>query len=267
MKINYHTHKALRFFDDKTNIIFPNNDSINLNRALFDDYNTVFKENLNIFRSNMFFISDNFRKSALIAKEKFLELAEELAKSGSFNINGTYMIGDYIHMVNYDFNIVDDILSENTIHYIFKKTGEPEMYFKGFDKKYYLWLSGRVKKKHNIKLPFLGKGSPDFVQDMLNEIAVVELFKRYADIETTTLPANKIIKDFDCKYENSTNRDIKILDSKWFTSLVKSDAFKVRGHFRLQPHKVGGEWTKKLIWINDFEKSGYTAPAQKLNVN
>jgi len=54
------------------------------------------------------------------------------------------------------------------------------------------------------------------------------------------------------------------LDSKWFTTLVKSDAFHVRGHFRLQPKKKDGEWTKELIWINDFQKEGYTAPARRL---
>ena len=59
-------------------------------------------------------------------------------------------------------------------------------------------------------------------------------------------------------------KQIQILNSTWFTTLVKSDNFKVRGHFRLQPKKKGGEWTKEIIWVNEFVKSGYTAPAKKL---
>jgi hypothetical protein len=28
--------------------------------------------------------------------------------------------------------------------------------------------------------------------------------------------------------------------------------------------KKNGEWTKELIWISEFEKTGYTAPARKI---
>lgn len=95
-------------------------------------------------------------------------------------------------------------------------------------------------------------------------VLLISLFIKYAEVEIKFLPANKKVKDEKQKYVNDTNCPVTFLDSKWFTTLVKSDAFKVRGHFRLQPKKKNGEWTKELIWINDFEKSGYTAPARKL---
>lgn len=88
-------------------------------------------------------------------------------------------------------------------------------------------------------------------------------FIKYAEIQTKNLPAGQRVLDIDCKYINNTKSNIQILNSTWFTNLVKSDGFKVRGHFRLQPHGEGLK-EKKLIWINDFEKSGYTAPARKL---
>jgi len=88
-------------------------------------------------------------------------------------------------------------------------------------------------------------------------------FIKYAEVETKYLPANKITKDINCKYVNDTKLGINILDSKWFTNLIKSDAFKVHGHFRLQPYGQGLK-ERKLIWINDFMKTGYTAPARKL---
>jgi hypothetical protein len=91
-------------------------------------------------------------------------------------------------------------------------------------------------------------------------------FIKYAKIETKILTKGRVLKDINCKYTNMSNRSINILDSKWFTNLVKSDAFNVRGHFRLQPcgHALSD---KKLIWINEFQKTGYTAPARKLSMN
>jgi hypothetical protein len=89
-------------------------------------------------------------------------------------------------------------------------------------------------------------------------------FIKYAEVETKYLPAGQREKGINCKYINETKSNVKILDSTWFTELVKSDAFKVRGHFRLQPKKKDGEWTKELIWIKDFEKSSYVRKSGKI---
>ena len=45
-----------------------------------------------------------------------------------------------------------------------------------------------------------------------------------------------------------------IFDSKWYTEICNDEAFKVSGHFRLQPY---GDGTRRLIWINEFTKNGY----------
>jgi hypothetical protein len=94
---------------------------------------------------------------------------------------------------------------------------------------------------------------------------LITLFIKYAEVQIKVLPANQRVKGIECKYINDTRSVVKILDSTWFTVLVKSDAFKVRGHFRLQPKKKNGVWTKELIWINEFQKEGYTRKAGKLN--
>jgi hypothetical protein len=90
---------------------------------------------------------------------------------------------------------------------------------------------------------------------------LINLFIKYAEVDTKFLPANKKVEDITCKYVNETALPVTILNSTWFTNLVKSDAFKVRGHFRLQPKKKNGDWTKELIWINEFQKDGYTRKA------
>lgn len=100
--------------------------------------------------------------------------------------------------------------------------------------------------------------------DHIASMIPIILFINFAEIETKYLPPKSKIKEIKCKYINETSNGITILDSRWFTNLVKSDVFNVRGHFRLQPKKKNGEWTKELIWINEFQKSGYTSPAKKL---
>jgi hypothetical protein len=89
-------------------------------------------------------------------------------------------------------------------------------------------------------------------------------FLKYAEIQDKIMPAKSREKGIDCKYINETDSEIHYVTSHYINNLYVKGAFKVRGHFRLQPKKKDGEWTKELIWINEFEKQGYTAPARKL---
>lgn len=92
-----------------------------------------------------------------------------------------------------------------------------------------------------------------------------ELFLQFAHIETILLKPNRGAYEGPvCVYNNKTKSDIEIIDSTWFTNLVKSDAFKVRGHFRIQPFGHGLK-NRKLIWISDFTKHGYTREAKIMN--
>lgn len=93
------------------------------------------------------------------------------------------------------------------------------------------------------------------------------IFKKYAKIETKLLAKNTVSKiSLIKKIQNKSKLNITYLDCSWFTTLIRSDEFSVRGHFRLQPYKNDlGEWTKKLIFINGFKKDGYTRRAKKLN--
>lgn len=109
--------------------------------------------------------------------------------------------------------------------------------------------------------------SGDTIQNSYDVYTVVtyELFKQYAELETAYVDRDKrprqkvgkekfLSKDFPYK--------IDIITSNWFTEIVRSKGFSVRGHFRLQPCGKGRE-ERKLIWINPFEKDGYTLRARK----
>lgn len=89
------------------------------------------------------------------------------------------------------------------------------------------------------------------------------LFKKYCELETKIITPKSVSKHIGTKYVNETDKRIKILDSTWFTTIVRSEGFHVRGHFRMQPYGPGMS-QKKLIWISDFDKEGYTRTAKVL---
>lgn len=93
-------------------------------------------------------------------------------------------------------------------------------------------------------------------------VVLFELFRKYGQVEMKVLQPKMKADLFKCKYHNQSDYTFEIMDSTWFTTLVKSDEFKVRGHFRLQPHGEGFK-DRKLIWIKDFKKEGYTRRAKK----
>lgn len=96
------------------------------------------------------------------------------------------------------------------------------------------------------------------------DILSLLLFLKYCDQETKIVNAKRREHHAGVKYVNETPQNIEILDSTWFTTIVRSEGFKVGGHFRMQP--CGPERSqRKLIWISDFEKTGYTRTAKVLN--
>ena len=110
----------------------------------------------------------------------------------------------------------------------------------------------------------LGVKSDNYLQEICNflySLLIANInFMKYANVETRILQPKERITDISCKYTNDSDSRITILDSTWFTNLVKSESFNVRGHFRLQPCGQAFK-DKKLIWIDSFQKSGYNRKA------
>lgn len=95
-------------------------------------------------------------------------------------------------------------------------------------------------------------------------ILSAELFINFAEVETKIMKPNTQIWDermVNAIYNNKTRNNITVIDSTWYQNLVSSGAFKVRGHFRLQPCGPGLS-KRRLTWIADFEKSGYNRRAK-----
>lgn len=143
---------------------------------------------------------------------------------------------------------------------------------RGADNKFYIYVSKEAVAEH---LQQTGKKSVD-TQDEFNQsckdvalhsvmsMVAYHIFKRYANVEVKN--ARMLDKkDQDQPIVKTTITDVNYIDCSWFTTIVRSEGFKVRGHFRLQPYKnEEHEWDKKLIYISPFEKHGYTRRAKKL---
>lgn len=104
----------------------------------------------------------------------------------------------------------------------------------------------------------------------------VELFERFIQylvflefsvLETVTLkPQGKTHKTKkEGKCFNDTTQNIVIVDSSW-NRIIKVGEFGVSGHLRWQPCGANRE-RRKLIYIDDFIKTGYTRNAKKETVN
>ncbi len=99
------------------------------------------------------------------------------------------------------------------------------------------------------------------VQTIFNQV----IFKRYAPIEVKNIIANKSLQSLRKQTRKSKVKpDLKVtyINSTWFTKIVRSEGFSVKGHFRLQACGEGRR-ERKLIWINEFEKLGRISKARK----
>lgn len=94
------------------------------------------------------------------------------------------------------------------------------------------------------------------------------LFKQYAPIETNIIQqgqanvARKITINNE-KYLNETRIPIQIIDSNWFTNIIRKEGFNVRGHMALRAYGKGRA-KRKLVWIDTYQKSGYERQAGRI---
>ena len=92
---------------------------------------------------------------------------------------------------------------------------------------------------------------------------IILLFKKYAEVETVEAQKDKKVRTPDGdKLLVETDVKVNYIDCSWFRTIVRNEGFMVSGHFRLQPCKKDGEWTRKLIYIEPYQKHGYTRKAK-----
>lgn len=219
----------------------------------------------NRFSENIFYITDPFYSAMLKAEDRLTKLIEDatVGNKSSMDYGATYIIGDYVLFFYSKFQQDSEDMEE--VLYVFKKDGliVSVLFATPLIENIIMWTAKSY-------VPYIKDGKfnseavSSYVNQQVKKCLCLYTFRLYADIEVITVDSNKSKESIDCKYVNETGVDINILDSKWFRTLIHSSAFNVRGHFRLQP--CGKDMAeRKLIWVSEFQKSGYTRVAKILN--
>lgn len=210
------------------------------------------------FKSNINYVTNPFYEAFMKSQKKLLDLGNNIIENDidDFTYAGTYIIGERVTMMLYESK--KGSKDFNSVIYEFTKEGLPLLYFIHSNKlPYYLFW-----KSNSLQID-TDKPMRDFCDDYIGMFCQIEMFKKFSQIETKLINGNSKQTINRIKCVNDTRLPVTHLDSLWFTNLVKSEAFKVSGHFRWQNKKENGIWKKDLIWINDFEKSGYSRKATK----
>jgi hypothetical protein len=108
---------------------------------------------------------------------------------------------------------------------------------------------------------------PEFLQmgsSFLNQTLPVPFFRTYADHEIKEVMGKRSAKINKIEYANPNKASIHILDSSWYTTVMRTEGFMVTGHLRMQP--CGKNLSeRKLIYVDGFQKHGYVRKAKMLN--
>ena len=261
MRISYKTHPILEkvHLNLLGQIPILETDAVffqNGGAAIFVD---TFKRNNIKFNKQIVIISQAFTEAAEKAADKLINLYKEICIDNISDIDtqGVFVIGQYVFMITND--IKKDTENQKTTFLMFNKDGCPiALYEDDFEQETptFAWISNLIKvNKDEVSIK-------QWIFNHISSLIVVNMFKTYAEVETKFVLSKSKEKDSLGRCLNETNLNLTYLDSKWFTNLVKSQAFTVNGHFRLQPKKINGEWSKELTWIEAYEKQGYTSKAR-----
>lgn len=200
---------------------------------------------------NTMYLSNNILDIVDTTDQKFLKLRNEI-KDVKRCILYKHKGNAYCFM--YSFEVMDELTHFNYIGQLVRR---------GFDIHTMYGYNAFYHKEDCSRFHVLSNANGDTLKIVVQLIINIEVFLQYAKLETKILKKNE--KDsIICRYQNKLPLHITIVDSTWYTNLIKSDAFKVRGHFRLQPHGNGLK-NRKLIWINEYQKEGYVREAKKLS--
>jgi hypothetical protein len=274
MKINY-KNTALGLIDDpkKFTFGFPDPDitpKMSKGELLSFGYSIINNASLlkDICGNNIQYISHSFFEAFAKGKSKLSEVfAKEEMEEGGIIIMGGHQ-KPYTHWHTY-YYYVKTWIEDGQWNYdlLFMDFSKPAINdIPNLD--IYVSVHGDTIKQ------YIWNGYLDDGRDVTwweSFIIAFVLFKKYCDIETKIVsPQNRRTKVAGNKYVNETDKRITILDSTWFTTIVRSGAFMVgdeTGGFLRWQRYGPGKSLKKLIWVLPFEKEGYTRTAKVLNQN
>lgn len=265
MKIDYDRYPVLKMLKSRNfNQVKYFGEDIDILSQIIIDYKESWEDHVNSFIKEIIVVTKPFLEAMDKSKESMQKLLKYEIDHEDISIKGTFIIGRFVIMVDYEKKEEVDMPEAHIS--VFDTDGvtvllyiSTHLHEDGY--KEGIWISKSLQSISTYT-------DNEWVYHFLLQVLCTQLFKKYASVETKILyPNQKPPRDILCPYRNNTDFKITYLDSKWFTTLVRSEGFNVRGHFRLQPKKKDGEWTRELIWIDEFRKHGYTSHAKVLEYN
>lgn len=126
-----------------------------------------------------------------------------------------------------------------------------------FDAKWYFFSIHLAEDSYSLPPQVVAP----FTKDTWIEFIKMIIFTELSELETVVLePNQKTGTKKTGRYLNDSKSRVVIVDSAWSKKLIKSDGFLVSGHTRLQSYGAGNKY-RKPIWIDSYEKEGYTREA------
>jgi hypothetical protein len=204
------------------------------------------------FKKEINHISESFLDAFSNSNETIMTLLNTRFESEIFdpndplnNVRGTFIIDDLV----YTLRLEQKSHHVNGAVFVFRKDGVPMSIYLIVNNEINEWVSNSCQSNLSSS-------------EIIGGIWGLAVFKKYAEVETITVPPLQRKKFDGIKRINDTKLNICYLDSKWFRNIIRNEDFNVRGHFRLQPFGKGRS-ERRPIWINQFVKHGYTLQARK----
>ena len=240
MKVNFTTHPHLRMFESRRNVLLFLKEAMPKNKEQRELAEGIMFKLIQKATKNIDVITDSFIDAVIDRQENFKAI--DRYQEFKDNKDSGVFVTKHVSFI-YTSTVAASVL------YIVDRTGIRAIIE-------YVRVSNEVAVVYkNI----------DNVEPFISMFVSILIFKKYVKIEIEEIEGSK-------KSKQKVNKsmvapklpfDVNIVNCTWFTTLVRSSGFKVRGHFRLQPKKdENGEWTKELIYVNEFEKQGYTRVAK-----
>lgn len=179
----------------------------------------------------------------------------------NIKVSGTYVLGKDVYMIDFEYD--KSIDNFKTVLMVFHSDAAPYTYFvdypilgSGF------WISKTAEQDPNFI--YYKDDLAHYPIDMVKQMVIIEMFKKYGNTEIKIIEPHAKLKG-NTFIKNESEFKVNYLDSTWFTTTISNNPFAVKGHFRLQPKKINGNWTKEVIFIQEFEKKGYVRKSKLTN--
>ena len=263
MKISYR-NTALSFLENPRNFSFHTPDSyskptteyenLKMMNALIDQFSEQgFSD---FFSKKIQYITQPFYEAYWKSRDKLRDivLTTEIDDSGTFIIKWPHHTQTIFYFIKSNGN--PDDWEMEAFYCMFTKASCNDTF--GLD--VLIYIGKEFKEEAN----YVWKGFTDQGRDMgywISDLMLFQTFLKYADVETKVIEGTKKDKHIGVKYVNDTKNKIEILDSTYYKTISRTEGFGVRGHFRFQPYGPG-LMHRRLQWISEYEKQGYTRKAK-----